>query len=161
MSECTAKKSIKHGLTLVNTLYGIQLCMGAKDLIVNKLRQSDLVINCGTSSSIKVKQFRSVPDSFNLSEINVQEIWLEQSNGTAPKLSRDTWQTIWNQARDQKFKRIVFTCTGGHGRSPTAMAAMMQSVGDCSYETALEHIRNQYCQYVPETKTQLEYLEAL
>lgn len=76
--------------------------------------------------------------------------------GVAPA-TIDFWLALW----DMLPERTVTACMGGHGRTGTALVAMIIASGGMDYYEALKHVRTTHCEEAVETLSQEQYLHRL
>lgn len=83
-----------------------------------------------------------------------------------PTMTEDWWWTLidnilgWDTAGAEK--NVAFGCTGGHGRTGTALSVMkglLQDVNDDSDPVAF--VRQKYCDKAVESRVQAEYVEEI
>jgi hypothetical protein len=75
--------------------------------------------------------------------------------GTIP-VGKDFWSLLWSNMP----KRTTICCHGGHGRTGTALAALMITVQGTSPSDAIKRVR-EYCPRAIETDGQEDYLHML
>lgn len=68
------------------------------------------------------------------------------------------WPELFNQLPEGN---ILFCCQGGHGRSGTALAAILIAVSGFNNHDAVEFLRNAHCESVVETDSQEKMLAEL
>jgi protein-tyrosine phosphatase len=85
-----------------------------------------------------------------------QEIILDWYNYKAPSISPGFWGELFNHIKTSETSLLVF-CEGGHGRTGTALAALLIANGFTARE-AVEYIRKEYCPKAVETRVQETYL---
>uniref|UniRef100_A0A7C5RUB2 Tyrosine specific protein phosphatases domain-containing protein n=1 Tax=Thermomicrobium roseum TaxID=500 RepID=A0A7C5RUB2_THERO len=74
-----------------------------------------------------------------------------------PPVGLAFWEKLWELLPEGV---TVFACAGGHGRTGTALAAMLIARG-MSVEEAIEYVRRKHCPHAIETRGQEEYLRSL
>lgn len=122
------------------------------DLILdlNKNISNKPFINSGPERFTSLNQYFKVP-----SEV-VQFDWPDM---TAPPAPLDFWERVLDTITANN-KRVMITCHGGHGRSGTAMAALMVAAGYGGSQ-AINIVRARHCTKAVETKSQRDYLMRL
>lgn len=65
-------------------------------------------------------------------------------------------KSLVEQGRDEGH--VVFSCIGGHGRTGTALAAVLIGVLNWSAEEAICYVREKYCDRTIETSAQVNWL---
>lgn len=125
----------------------------------------ELVIDCANIYSYPVlKDFvRSGPDNWKEmgkapASKNFPVIRLDWPDMTAPWVGRDFWEKALDSlpAGD-----VLVCCFGGHGRTGTALAALMVVSGQFTAAQAIAHLRKDYCKKAVETASQEAYLKSL
>jgi protein-tyrosine phosphatase len=81
----------------------------------------------------------------------------------APPVWPEFWPALLAQLKELQIKKgspvnVVTICQGGHGRSGSALAALMMCLSDYTPLDALTHIRAVHCARAIESKDQHEYL---
>lgn len=84
--------------------------------------------------------------------------WADRS---VPPVGAEFWKALWEEIKARGFKSVVFCCSGGHGRTGTAIAAVLIAVRGTTAEKAMKFVRLQHCDQAIETLGQEEYLRAL
>lgn len=74
-----------------------------------------------------------------------------------PPVGLSFWQKLWELLPEGN---IAFCCTGGHGRTGTALASMLVAQG-IPATTAIRFIREEHCQNAVETVRQEQYVRSL
>lgn len=59
-----------------------------------------------------------------------------------------------------KFKNVLISCMGGHGRTGTALAAILVAAFNYEPEDAVDFVHTNYCEEAIESRAQFEYLGA-
>jgi len=79
----------------------------------------------------------------------------------APPVSREFWQYLHDTLVERQSNPLLY-CVGGHGRTGTAMVALMVVSGYTpTVGEALEHIHKHYCEEAVESVSQERYLYGL
>lgn len=69
------------------------------------------------------------------------------------------WSVLWRMIKEQGFMAVVCSCTGGHGRTGTALACLLIASEKCKNAgDAIEFVREMYCESAIETKGQERYV---
>ena len=86
--------------------------------------------------------------------------WFWKDMSIPPRgIHYDFWVKVWDLL---PAGRTVFCCFGGHGRTGTALAAMVLVANpDLSADEAIDWVRNDHCPRAIETSTQETYLESI
>ena len=103
-----------------------------------------------TGAEAELSKFVLVPDVIRLP-------W---HDGEAPPVLHAFWLAVWDRMT-KPGDHVVFTCIGGHGRTGTAIAAMLMVIGKMTAAQAVEAVRTKHCVEAIETRPQEEYLRAL
>lgn len=79
-------------------------------------------------------------------------------DGGAPPVKREFWQKLHEMLVERESNPLLY-CIGGHGRTGTALCALMLVSGYVETVTdAVHHIRINYCEETVETWAQEKYL---
>ena len=78
-----------------------------------------------------------------------------------PPVRPGFWRALYEQAKQRGVGRVLLYCTGGHGRTGTALAATLIEVCDYTAEDAVAYVRKAHCTSAVETEGQLRYLASL
>ena len=165
-----------HNITEVATLDNLTLFAATKyELDYDSLQtyDIDLIINCSQAKALSANTAKnnlvSGIDTFNelnnlLNVVTAKELQLDWSDGGGWQGSVAFWQKLYYLIQQEGFKRIVFTCFGGHGRTGTGLLSFL--IANATYqanssELWLETLRALYCKDVVETTIQENYLEQL
>lgn len=82
---------------------------------------------------------------------------------TAPAMPLAFWQELWALCVAAGVKNLAFACQGGHGRTGTALAAVMlvSSGPDWTLDEIVAAIRKYHCTKAVENTEQVKYLRRL
>jgi hypothetical protein len=83
---------------------------------------------------------------------------LDWPDGGVLPVGRAWWQRLWDLLPPGT---VVVCCHGGHGRSGTAVAALMVVAGGWTADAAIAHVRKAHCSRSIETEAQEEYVREL
>lgn len=145
-------RTLANGKTLYGAAGGKLMAHGAD---VDHL---DLIIDCAGLVTRKpfVKsggvRFRGL-DTLTFPEV----MRLDWPDATAPVRVR---LRFWSRLRDIMPQNVCVACFGSHGRTGTALAALLIADG-MTAEEAIETVRKDHCQRAIETKAQEDYLKSL
>lgn len=71
------------------------------------------------------------------------------------------WRALWAMFKEHKVKNLLIACQGSHGRTGTAMAAIMICCQGYAPAEAATYIRAEHCKHAIETNEQIDYLNNL
>jgi len=91
---------------------------------------------------------------------SIEFIYLDWDDYTAPPVGLDFWQELKTLIKEKQWKTIALGCVGGHGRTGTAICALMIAHG-YSAESAIKNVREIYCKKCVENESQRRYLYEL
>jgi protein-tyrosine phosphatase len=84
--------------------------------------------------------------------------WIDYQPST---LNKEQWLNIIELFRCRK-QNVVIYCTGGHGRTGTALAILAYLTQVIpKYDDPVKWIRDHYCEECVETKSQISYIEEI
>lgn len=92
--------------------------------------------------------------------IHYEELHLDWPDFSVPDLTSNFWLVLLQGIQKEKYKTVIFTCTGGHGRTGTALTAILIAQGWVA-EDAMDFVRASYCTEAVETTSQELYLNDL
>lgn len=119
----------------------------------------DCVINL--TSTHNVSNMMNVPELKEHFNISFEELLLPWKDGSIPDVKPSFWKALHNYFKNKKYSHICFHCYAGHGRTGTALSAIMIANGGWEASAAVEHIRSNYCREAVETTKQVYYLYEL
>lgn len=166
-------KSCNHGITPIfnlgeNTEQQIEFCGATKDQIQTwELDATTLVLNVsGYSMLTASNEMLRGPKEFDIlreyiPQQKVKELVLAWADGMSFGASAEFWQRFYDICRAEGYKKVIVCCLGGHGRTGTALAALLIANTEMDDFTAIDFIRKHYCDEAIETKAQENYLERL
>lgn len=166
----TTTKFCKHeGLTDIHRMKnGLFLHGGTKtDLLVQKEGRT-LIVNC-TGQSIQgfstIKEpIVKTPKGFSMKsseyklDPDYDEFIVDWADNSPPLLKADFWKDLAEQAVKLEYTDISFCCFGGHGRTGTALVAML-IVDGVELVEAIAKVRKEHCDEAVETDSQIRYLQ--
>lgn len=141
------------------TLADGRLIYGARGGALVKTDHLDLIIDLAGMVKLPPSSFvKSAPRRFaRLKHIGPEYIRLDWPDMTAPgSIGIRFWQTL----RDLLPQHTCIACVGSHGRTGTAMAALLIADGMVP-ELAIAAVRGKHCLRAIETKLQEDYLRKL
>jgi len=78
-----------------------------------------------------------------------------------PHMDPGFWQALHQYVFSKNFRSVCFHCEAGHGRTGTALSAMLIAMSGFSACDAVGHVRSIYCDEAVETWEQSIYLQEL
>jgi len=146
--------SCKHDPAIIFSLEGVEY-FGADAKGVEKFN-GDFVLN--------FTKYRNTPDGNSFSalrkyfEMPFEELQVPWPDFDIPKIKIEFWGALHKYIKKRKWKRVCFHCQGGHGRTGTALAAMLVANAGYSPLEAVEWVRESHCEESVESPSQCEYL---
>ena len=151
-SFCTHKpQEVIHGKTW-------KVFAGSRYDCKRHLAKYPVILNLSGTSSVAQHSI-PIPSLRKWETVASREIMLDWSDGSDIDLPIQFWIELREYLAETKQNMLIF-CMGGHGRTGTAIAALLISSG-WKAKTAIEWIRKNYCHEAIETKVQEWYLEDL
>jgi hypothetical protein len=131
---------------------------GKKEDCRSYAQDYDVILNL-TFTSIKEPHVIPIPELAQYEEYNCQykEIQLDWPDYGVINLPREFWVKLLTYLEENEKKMLVM-CTGGHGRTGTALAVMMTMALEYTPEMAINWIHRHYCKEAIETSGQKEYI---
>lgn len=105
--------------------------------------------------------------SFNIPElkahydINYDEIMVPWPDFGIPAVKNSFWQAIHSYVLKKKYKNVCIHCVGGHGRTGTALSALLIVNKQMTVTDAITRVRTQHCNDAVESDAQIRYLQQL
>ena len=120
----------------------------------------DIILNCTGTASMVPKH--KIPYEWGEKFENpvFKEIVLDWDNNQAVLISPDFWSALVKFIVDNN-SRVLVCCVGGHGRTGTALTALMLTSGTWKTWDAIDFLRKGYCNEAVETQVQVDYLKDL
>lgn len=87
-----------------------------------------------------------------------KEIVIAWDDYSSPPVKFSFWEAFHNYVVSKKYTSVCFHCEHGHGRTGTAMCAMLITLLKMDVEAAVKYLREAYCKEVVESETQILYL---
>ena len=121
----------------------------------------DLAIGCDNQGWTSGGNYKhTIPKELPELEIKVEPlkalvIKLDWPDQGAPPVPFDWWEKLYQLIQDRKWK-VLFTCTGGHGRTGTAVACMYALAG---IDKPIKEVRKHYCKSAVESLKQEDYID--
>lgn len=135
----------------------------AADLDGVKHFNGDLVINI--SGHIVVHSVEKIAklSKFVLqhAKANYEEITISWPDFSLPRVKAGFWKALHQHVIAKGCTSVCIHCFGGHGRTGTALAAMLIENLEVEALGALQFVREKHCFQAVETAEQVEYLKDL
>lgn len=78
-----------------------------------------------------------------------------------PAVKDTFWVALHSKILNNNWESVCFHCAMGHGRTGTALCAMLIKVANYSGRDAVMLVRDEYCKNAVETRAQMNYLADL
>jgi hypothetical protein len=92
---------------------------------------------------------------------NRREIIISWPDFGVPSVKSSFWQALHQHAINNNYQSVCIHCQGGHGRTGTAVSALLISVLGWDVREAVDYVRDNYCAEAVETDDQAKYLYEL
>lgn len=115
---------------------------------------SDLLKYVVKPAPVPKKEIKKKPDIIDV-------LWPDMKT---PLLSASFWIQLYEQVAKHAEKNpnenyeVLFTCTGGHGRTGTSMCCFLVGSGAYDPLAAIQYVREHYCKSAVENMDQEDYL---
>ena len=155
---CSGKQAGWHDPTKIYKKV-FEIWAGTKSDCRPFLGSFDLLLNCSGMSTLLPKHKIPMEWGKKFETVEFKEIYLDWDNMAAVMIDSGFWKELINHLRENALRLLVF-CQGGHGRTGTAVAALLISDGWTADE-AIFHVRSTYCPKAIESMAQWNYLHDL
>ena len=145
-----------HSPTKVVEIDGIQYYCADKGGVAEF--KGDAVLNL--SGRQHIPQF-DIPELDAEVEHQYEELLFAWPDFGVPHIKPTFWAALHRFVKAQGWSSVCIHCEGGHGRTGTAIVALMMSVGSMDLVDAVGEMRRLYCRYAIETPEQIDYLREL
>lgn len=88
----------------------------------------------------------------------VDELHVNWTDFGVPPVGKEYWEYLVEQIVANDYQTVACTCTGGHGRTGTALACLSAVVLKLNGAEAVNFVRKNYCTQALETVGQENYL---
>lgn len=146
-----------HAPKHVVTIDGVQYYCADKDGVIDFV--GDAVFNF--TGVANIPQLASIPDLAEHVDVLYKEIVVAWPDFGLPRVKPSFWRAMHKYIKGQFWNKVCIHCEGGHGRTGTAIAALMISCMKWDVPKAVGHVRKKYCDKAVETDDQCDYLCAL
>lgn len=128
---------------------------------LGELNKFDVVINL-TYNSVKNAHCIPIPElqQYESPSETFTELQIDWPDYGVTNLPYEFWRDLLAYLQDNKLKALVF-CLGGHGRTGTALAVLLELSLGYHPQQAIEHLRTHYCTEAVESTSQLEYIREM
>lgn len=128
---------------------------------LGELNKFDVVINL-TYNSVKNAHCIPIPElqQYESPSETFTELQIDWPDYGTTNLPYEFWRDLLGYLQANKLKALVF-CLGGHGRTGTAMAVLLELALGFHPQQAIEHLRTHYCVEAVESTSQLEYIREM
>lgn len=120
----------------------------------------DLLVNLTSRPNIP-SSLLNIPELAEYVDVSFKEITVGWPDFGVPPLKLEFWEQLHKYIVKNKYKKVCFHCMAGHGRTGTALAAMLIAKAGYSSVKAVDFIREEHCKKVVESHSQCRYLHIL
>ena len=118
--------------------------------------KGELMINFTRTSDIP--SVMDIPELAKFVDIPFKEIMVPWPDFGMPSVNIGFWPALHKYIVDNDMSQVCFHCQAGHGRTGTALCAMLIAVEGLSVYDAIDFVRSIYCEQAVESHEQVEYL---
>lgn len=160
--------SCRHQPTLVFKVGDLEV-FGASECHVTRQAAShfDLVVNLTGHRKFKTgASMIQAPRKWAflrryLADAPLEELVFDWKDQGVFPVGRDFWINFLEQLKRDDYRKILFFCVGGHGRTGSAIGCLMTVALDIHGGQAIRRIKDGYCKKAIETKGQEEYVRSM
>ena len=126
--------------------------------------EKTVVLNCSqhaikfdaplTHSDLALPRYMEAPDWMAIVDIDWQDM-------QAPPLPTSFWADFMYEVIRGEYKNVIVCCVGSHGRTGTALAALLINAGAETAASAIKTVRDLHCGIAGESAAQETYLKML
>lgn len=121
--------------------------------------RGDLVINLTQNPGIRASSTAyDTPELVNHLIPFPEEIVIGWVDMSRPPVKGTFWTALHLFLKKKKHENVLFHCQHGHGRTGTALSAMLIALKKMSAPAAIAEVRKSHCQFAVETEYQIDYL---
>ena len=97
----------------------------------------------------------------HLKQVQLKFLYIPWNDGSSPPIKSTFWVALFDSIKNQTIKDVLFHCQGGHGRTGTALSAILIAVSGFKPYDAISFVRKNHCKKCVETNSQERYLKDL
>lgn len=105
-----------------------------------------------------VAQFSNIPELQAHVDKTFEEIIIAWPDFSLPRVRITFWEALHNYCVKKNWKRVCIHCEAGHGRTGTALSALLISLERMNVIQAISLVRANGCKEMVETPEQFIYL---
>lgn len=119
----------------------------------------DLVVNLTKEPGV-----RAASAVYNIPELKdhmidfPEELVIGWADFDRPPVRGTFWGALHSYIKNKNYQDVLFHCQQGHGRTGTALSAMLIALKKKSAANSIKEIRQIHCKYAVESFKQIEYL---
>ena len=102
-----------------------------------------------------------IPELAKHLELPFKEVMVPWPDMGSPYVKPEFWRALHAYVLKNKYEHVCFHCHAGHGRTGTALSAMLIANAGYAAPDAVEFVREQYCGEAVESFNQTAYLKQL
>lgn len=119
----------------------------------------DIIVNLTKSPGIKtISTVYKIPELSDHLYKFTDEIIIGWTDFCSPPVKNTFWSALHLYFKNKNYKQVLFHCQQGHGRTGTALAAMLISLQKKQASKAILKIRELHCKHSVESEKQILYL---
>lgn len=150
----TPQPACHHEPTCVTSIEGIEYYCADRDGVAEFV--GDAAINFTGASTFP--QLAHIPQLAAQIDCDYEEIVVTWTDYGLPRVKSTFWKALHDYCKSRGWKKVCLHCIGGHGRTGTAICAMMIAVEKWTVQDAVEYVREEYCRHAVESSSQCDYL---
>jgi hypothetical protein len=146
------------GTTTIAVIDGIKIHGTTVSDAYDIWEDDHLIVAC---ASYATSSCLEVPEGFeSLMEYDVPQdiLQIEWKDYQAPRLHPEFWKALIEAAVTNGVQNISVCCVGSHGRTGTALAALMIVHKQMTAAKAVNYVRKRHCDQAVESHAQIDYL---
>ena len=105
-----------------------------------------------------IPQILNIPELAEHIDDSYEEVVIAWPDYGFPKVKPTFWKALHKYLSSKNWKRVCLHCAGGHGRTGTAISALLIAVERWRVQHAVRYVRKNYCWRAVETAIQCDYL---